>query len=32
MWLLQAGGLANALGTGLAFPFVAIYLHNVRGM
>lgn len=32
VWLLQAGGLANALGSGLAFPFVAIYLHNVRGM
>lgn len=32
VWILQAGGLANAMGSGLAFPFVAIYLHNLRGM
>lgn len=32
VWTLQAGGLANSFGTGLAFPFVAIYLHSVRGM
>ena len=32
VWTLQAGGLANALGSGLAIPFVPIYLHNVRGM
>jgi predicted MFS family arabinose efflux permease len=28
---MEAGGLVNAFGTGVAFPFVVIYLHNVRG-
>ena len=32
MWLLQAGGLANWLGQGIAYPFLVIYLHNVRGI
>jgi MFS family permease len=27
---LQAGALANAIGNGLAYPFLFIYLHNVR--
>ncbi|HET8652166.1 MAG TPA: MFS transporter [Gaiellaceae bacterium] len=27
---LQAGALVNALGNGLAYPFLFIYLHNVR--
>jgi predicted MFS family arabinose efflux permease len=31
VWILNLGGLANALGHGLAFPFIVIYLHNVRG-
>jgi MFS family permease len=31
VWILSFGGLANAVGNGLAFPFVVIYLHNVRG-
>lgn len=31
VWILNAGGLLNALGTGIAYPFVVIYLHNVRG-
>ena len=31
VWILNLGGLANAVGNGLAFPFVVIYLHNVRG-
>src|SRR3954468_15482164 len=31
VWILQAGGLTNALGSGLVFPFVLIYLHDVRG-
>jgi predicted MFS family arabinose efflux permease len=31
VWLLNTGGLLNALGTGIAYPFVVIYLHNVRG-
>jgi len=28
---MEVGGLANAFGNGLAFPFLFIYLHNVRG-
>lgn len=31
VWVLNTGGLANAFGNGLAFPFIVIYLHNVRG-
>jgi predicted MFS family arabinose efflux permease len=31
VWILNGGGFANALGNGIAYPFVAIYLHNVRG-
>jgi len=31
VWVLNFGGLANAVGNGLAFPFLVIYLHNVRG-
>jgi MFS family permease len=31
VWILSLGGLANAVGNGLAVPFVLIYLHNVRG-
>jgi MFS family permease len=32
VWLLQAGGLANAFGNGVVLPFLIIYLHNVRGI
>jgi MFS family permease len=32
VWLLQLGGLANWLGQGIAYPFLIIYLHNVRGI
>jgi predicted MFS family arabinose efflux permease len=32
VWLVQAGGVVNALGNGVAFPFIVIYLHNVRGI
>ena len=32
MQTLQAGGLANSFGNGLAIPFLLIYLHNVRGI
>jgi MFS family permease len=32
VWILQAGGLANAFGNGVILPFVIIYLHNVRGL
>jgi predicted MFS family arabinose efflux permease len=31
VWILNTGGLLNALGTGIAYPFIVIYLHNVRG-
>jgi MFS family permease len=31
VWILNIGGLANAVGNGLAYPFLVIYLHNVRG-
>jgi MFS family permease len=30
--LLQLGGLANAFGNGIVYPFLFIYLHNVRGL
>jgi predicted MFS family arabinose efflux permease len=32
VWILSLGGLANAVGNGLAFPFLVIYLHTVRGI
>ncbi len=31
VWTLEAGGLVNAFGNGITFPFIVIYLHNVRG-
>lgn len=31
VWLLQIGGVTNSFGNGVVFPFLAIYLHNVRG-
>ena len=31
-WRLQAGGLVNSVGTGLVYPFLLIYLTNVRGI
>lgn len=31
VWILNGGGLANAIGNGIAYPFIAIYLHEVRG-
>lgn len=30
--ILQLGGLANSFGNGVAYPFLFIYLHNVRGI
>jgi predicted MFS family arabinose efflux permease len=27
---MEAGGLVNAFGNGITFPFLVIYLHNVR--
>jgi MFS family permease len=32
VYVLQAGGLANAFGNGVVLPFLIIYLHNVRGI
>jgi len=32
VWLVQAGGVVNALGNGVVIPFVVIYLLNVRGI
>lgn len=31
VWILQGGGLVNAIGNGIVMPFLLIYLHNVRG-
>ncbi len=31
VWLLQIGGLLNSFGNGIVFPFLVIYLHDVRG-
>lgn len=31
VWALEAGGLVNAFGNGFVYPFLFIYLHNVRG-
>lgn len=31
VWLLQGGGVLNAYGTGLAYPFLLLYLHHIRG-
>jgi predicted MFS family arabinose efflux permease len=32
VWLVQCGGVVNSFGNGVAFPFIVIYLHNVRGI
>jgi MFS family permease len=31
VWLLQLGGFMNFFGNGIVFPFLVIYLHDVRG-
>lgn len=31
VWVLEAGSLINALGSGFVTPFAVIYLHEVRG-
>jgi Na+/melibiose symporter-like transporter len=31
LWTLLSGSFFNALGNGVVFPFLLIYLHNVRG-
>src|SRR3954447_6937876 len=32
VWLVQIGGVVNSFGNGIVFPFIVIYLHNVRGI
>jgi len=32
LWRVQLGTLVNALGNGIVFPFLLIYLHDVRGI
>jgi MFS family permease len=32
LWTLLSGSFFNALGNGVVFPFLLIYLHNVRGV
>ena len=31
VWTLEIGTLVNFFGSGIAYPFLLIYLHNVRG-
>jgi MFS family permease len=31
VWALELGGVINAFGNGFVYPFLFIYLHNVRG-
>ena len=31
VWALELGGVVNAFGNGFVYPFLFIYLHNVRG-
>jgi MFS family permease len=31
IWTLELGTFVNFFGSGIAFPYLAIYLHNVRG-
>src|SRR5436309_10147411 len=31
VWALEVGGVVNAFGNGSVYPFLFIYLHNVRG-
>jgi MFS family permease len=32
VWQLELGFLLNSFGTGVSYPFLVIYLHNVRGV
>jgi MFS family permease len=32
VYVLEAGALVNAFGSGVVLPFLLIYLHNVRGI
>ena len=31
VWALELGGVINSFGNGFVYPFLFIYLHNVRG-
>src|SRR2546421_7543815 len=31
VWTIEVGGFVNAFGNGVVYPFLFIYLHNVRG-
>jgi MFS family permease len=31
VWVLELGGVINSFGNGFVYPFLFIYLHNVRG-
>jgi len=31
VWALEIGGVVNSFGNGFVYPFLFIYLHNVRG-
>jgi MFS family permease len=31
VWAVETGGLVNAFGNGFVYPFLFIYLHDVRG-
>jgi MFS family permease len=31
VWFVELGGVVNAFGNGFVYPFLFIYLHNVRG-
>ena len=31
VWALELGGVVNSFGNGFVYPFLLIYLHNVRG-
>ena len=31
VWAVELGGVINAFGNGFVYPFLFIYLHNVRG-
>lgn len=31
VWALEVGGVVNSFGNGFVYPFLFIYLHNVRG-
>jgi MFS family permease len=31
VWLVELGGVVNAFGNGFVYPFLFIYLHDVRG-